>query len=331
MDMPVVTVITPTFNHEKYIAECIRSVQSQSFTDWEQIIVDDGSTDATRDCIALAEPDDRRRLIVQENKGIWRLAETYNVALGQARGKYVAILEGDDYWPVDTLKTLVTQMEQLGTEYAVVYGQVRTVGVRNGALIGTSRMPNDYARPEDFSHQIYTPAAGIPPQASLIRREALDQIGGFIQPASLPLVDRPTFLMLSLRWKFFHIRSELAYWRQHSSNVTSVYALQMAAGAIPWVDEFFDTIPAATAARLQVGRQRAVHIHRSIVFRMVGSYLQELQNERPLAQRWADVSGLARRHLAQWQVAALRLEMLYLKAGIDLRGVSFIKGLLTRL
>lgn len=331
MDRPVVTVITPTFNHERYIAECIRSVQSQTFADWEQIIVDDGSTDGTREAVAETGPDPRRRLIVQENKGIWRLAETYNVALSQAMGKYVAILEGDDYWPEDTLKILVTQMEQLGTAYAVVYGQARTIGVRSGSLVGTSRMPNEYERPEDFSHQIYTPVAGIPPQASLIRRDVLDQIGGFSQPPSLPLVDRPTFLILSLKWKFFHIKSELAYWRQHSSNVTSVYALQMAAGAIPWVNEFFDALPKTTAARLRVSRRATVRIHRSLVFRMVGSYLQELQNDRPLESRWADVEKYAIRYLARWQMAVLYLEIAYLRAGIDLRGLSFIKRLLDRL
>lgn len=47
MSSPLVTVLTPTYNHERFIGNCIRSVQAQTFNDWEQIIVDDGSTDGT--------------------------------------------------------------------------------------------------------------------------------------------------------------------------------------------------------------------------------------------------------------------------------------------
>jgi len=88
---PLVSIITPTYNHEKYIGDCIKSVQNQIYTNWEMIVISDGSTDETL-LIAqsFAEKDSRIRIFSQSNVGIFRLAETYNFALKQTRGTYIA-------------------------------------------------------------------------------------------------------------------------------------------------------------------------------------------------------------------------------------------------
>ena len=100
---PVVSIITPTYNHEGYIAQCIESVLSQTYPHWEQIIIDDGSSDRTGD-IASQYKDERIKYIRQNNRGIWRLGELYNEALRLAKGEYIAILEGDDFWPSNKLE-----------------------------------------------------------------------------------------------------------------------------------------------------------------------------------------------------------------------------------
>ena len=74
MKKPLVSIITPTYNHEKFIGQCIESVLSQTFSTWEQIIIDDGSTDGTLETIARYK-DKRIRYIWQENMGIWRLGK----------------------------------------------------------------------------------------------------------------------------------------------------------------------------------------------------------------------------------------------------------------
>src|SRR6267378_4285585 len=91
---PLVSIITATFNHEPFIASCIESVLGQSYSNWEQIIIDDGSTDKTADVIR-GYSDRRIRFIHQANHGIEALALTYNHALSQAKGEIIAILEGD--------------------------------------------------------------------------------------------------------------------------------------------------------------------------------------------------------------------------------------------
>lgn len=89
--MPTVTVVIPTRNNEKYILEAVESVLSQSFRDYELLVIDDGSTDGTR---RLLEPyRDRIRYHFQENQG---LAVARNVGLDLAEGEFVTYLDGDD-------------------------------------------------------------------------------------------------------------------------------------------------------------------------------------------------------------------------------------------
>ena len=96
---PLVSIITPTYNHEKYLAECINSVIGQTYADWEMIILNDGSTDRTLSTAASYQKSEGRiRVVNQENVGIFRLSETYNKGVGLSSGKYIAILEGDGLW-----------------------------------------------------------------------------------------------------------------------------------------------------------------------------------------------------------------------------------------
>src|ERR1700690_1726677 len=103
---PLVSVVTPTYNHERFIGPCIESLLGQSYPDWEQIIIDDGSTDDTGKIVSTYR-DSRIRYHSQANQGPFELAKTYNRALALARGELIAILEGDDYWPANKLATLI--------------------------------------------------------------------------------------------------------------------------------------------------------------------------------------------------------------------------------
>src|SRR5580693_8490765 len=88
----IITVLMPAYNAGKYIAEAIQSVLEQTFRGFELIIVNDGSTDNTRNII-LGFSDSRIRLIDQENLGI---AAALNTGLAAAQGKYIARFDADD-------------------------------------------------------------------------------------------------------------------------------------------------------------------------------------------------------------------------------------------
>jgi len=93
----LVSIITPTYNSEQFISDAIKSVQSQTYSDWEMIIVDDCSKDKTVDIIQNFMEDDHRIHLIQLNKnsgaGIAR-----NNAINVSKGRYIAFLDSDDLW-----------------------------------------------------------------------------------------------------------------------------------------------------------------------------------------------------------------------------------------
>src|SRR5437763_14589481 len=103
--MPTVSVIIPAFNAELYIGAAIQSVISQSFQDWDLIVVNDGSTDATPTIVSdFARRDPRIRLINQQNG---KLAKARNSGIAAASGEFIAFLDADDVWVPDKLEKQV--------------------------------------------------------------------------------------------------------------------------------------------------------------------------------------------------------------------------------
>lgn len=103
MKMPVISVVMPMYNSAQYIEQTIRSIQAQTFDDWELLIVDDCSTDGSAEIIEnFAATDKRIRLIrLKENVGA---AVARNTALDAVTGRYVAFLDADDEWRPEKLE-----------------------------------------------------------------------------------------------------------------------------------------------------------------------------------------------------------------------------------
>lgn len=90
-----ISLIIPVYNAEKYLERCIASIKNQTYNNYEVILVNDGSIDASeRICKEYQQEDDRVRYIYQENAGV---AEARNNGIRSARGKYIALLDNDDY------------------------------------------------------------------------------------------------------------------------------------------------------------------------------------------------------------------------------------------
>jgi glycosyltransferase involved in cell wall biosynthesis len=112
--VPAVSVIMPAFNVAPYVGDAIRSALAQTYTDFELIVVDDGSKDQTADVVRqLAREDRRINLVQQPNRG---LAGARNTALRAARGAFFALLDSDDLWEPDFLEE---QMAILGAHPGV--------------------------------------------------------------------------------------------------------------------------------------------------------------------------------------------------------------------
>ncbi len=112
MNSEKVSIITPCYNGAKYISETIDSVLSQTYTDWEMIIVDDGSKDNSADIIRnYAEKDDRIKLVQQENAGS---AAARNNGIRRAEGRYIALLDADDVWLPSFLEKQIEYLKNHG-------------------------------------------------------------------------------------------------------------------------------------------------------------------------------------------------------------------------
>ena len=112
---PVVSVVMPAYNTEKYIQEAVSSIEKQTLKDWELLVVDDCSTDQTYDILLkLAQEDARIRII--RNQTNCGAAMSRNIAFSQCSGKYVALLDSDDLWEPEKLEKQVMCAEKTGAD-----------------------------------------------------------------------------------------------------------------------------------------------------------------------------------------------------------------------
>ncbi|WP_353067119.1 glycosyltransferase family 2 protein [Arcanobacterium hippocoleae] len=110
---PLVSVLVPCYNTEKYLKECIDSILSQSLTNIEIICINDGSTDTTQQILEeYAKQDSRLTVINKENSGY---GAAMNCGLAAAKGEYIAILESDDFMEPDALTILTNAARQTNT------------------------------------------------------------------------------------------------------------------------------------------------------------------------------------------------------------------------
>ncbi len=222
---PLVTIVTPTYNHEKFLSQAIESVLAQTHQNWELCIVDDGSTDRTLE-IAESFSDPRIKVKHQENQGLSKLALTYNSALQMSTGELVAILEGDDYWPSNKLEIQVPDFEEDSVVlssglFQMVDTQGSPLRIKPDPLPRKAALMNDPIGISFFALLDTGSLTFTWPASTVVRRSTLETIGGFQQPSDMSIVDLPTFARFSLEGRFcFHDKEILGFWRRHPGSAT---------------------------------------------------------------------------------------------------------------
>ncbi len=112
----LVSIITPTYNSERFVADSIKSVQSQTYTNWELIIVDDASTDNTMNLISKYATKDHRIKIFQLSNNCGA-AVARNLAIEKAKGHYLAFLDADDLWLPQFIEKSISKIKTTGTPF----------------------------------------------------------------------------------------------------------------------------------------------------------------------------------------------------------------------
>lgn len=164
MNNPLVSIITPCFNQCKYLAEALDSVLAQTYSDWECIIINDGSTDDTEKIANEYVDRDRRfKYIYQENQGV---ISARNNAIRQSHGKYILPLDGDDRIAPTYLETAVQVLESDET-IKIVHGDVELFGESSGLY---------KLEPYSMPTQLITNCIS---NSSFYRRVDFDSVGGY--------------------------------------------------------------------------------------------------------------------------------------------------------
>lgn len=129
--MPTISVIIPVYNGQKTIKETIQSVLNQTFADWELIIVNDGSQDATLEIINSIN-DYRIKVFSYSNAGV---SSSRNRGIDQAQGEFISFLDADDLWTPDKLKEQLKALQENPQAALAIVG-----------LVGLINLVNSYVR-----------------------------------------------------------------------------------------------------------------------------------------------------------------------------------------
>jgi len=209
-----ISVIMPCYNAAAFVEEAVSCVMNQTYPDVELIVVDDGSTDGSADILhALAERyAPRIQLHFQDRQGPY---PARNLALKHARGGYVAFLDADDYWTPDALEKLATSLKDHQAD--ITYCGWQNVG--DGAPGTEPYIPPDYSEMDTAAEFLRT--CPWPIHAALVRREAIDAVGGFSERC-FSAMDYDLWLRLFAHTqKIVRIPEVMAFYRWHDKGQIS--------------------------------------------------------------------------------------------------------------
>ncbi|MCA1990877.1 MAG: glycosyltransferase [Coleofasciculus sp. S288] len=209
--MPTISVVIPAYNAERTILETIKSVQQQTFSDLEIIVINDGSTDRTLELLQSVQ-DERLKIFSYENGG---LPVARNRGISHATGEFIAFIDADDLWTPDKLELQLAALQQhpeAGVAYSWTYFKYEedeySYADESNFFEG-----NVYADllVRNFLHNGSNP---------LIRKRAIESVG-FFDPTLKSCEDWDYYLRLAAKWNFILVPKSQVIYRQSLSSMTS--------------------------------------------------------------------------------------------------------------
>jgi glycosyltransferase involved in cell wall biosynthesis len=209
--LPTVSIVMPCFNAATHLPDSVGSVLAQTMGDWELIVVDDGSTDASLVWLR-SQTDPRIRPLSQANQGV---SSARNAGLAVAHGVYVAFLDADDTWASDFLEKMRAALQNR-PDAVLAYCGWQNLGLPGGR--GAPFVPPDYETPAKAE----TLFAGCrwPIHAALVRREAVATAGGF-DPTLKNAEDYALWLRVATNAPIVRVPELLAFYHFHGNGQAS--------------------------------------------------------------------------------------------------------------
>jgi teichuronic acid biosynthesis glycosyltransferase TuaG len=209
---PLVSIIIPVFNGEKYLKECLESVCNQTYISWEIIAVNDGSTDNC-ECILQEYADKFSKKLIIISTGNKGVSNARNLALEYAHGKYIAFLDQDDLWLEHKLEIQVKIMEA-NNRIAFLYSNYYDLNMNDNTRIIANDVPQPSGRVfEQFLHQYPVALMTV-----MIRKTAYDEMVEKFDPHLRIAEEYDLFMRLLKDQEAAYIFDPLALYRIHSTN-----------------------------------------------------------------------------------------------------------------
>lgn len=205
---PLVTVYITNYNYARFLKQSIESVLNQTFKQYEILIIDDGSTDNSRDIIESYRGYSNIEIIYQQNKG---LNITNNIAMRSANGKYLMRLDADDFLVENALELMVSKLES-NPDIGLVFPDYYYVDAA-GNVTGEERRHN-------FEEEVSLydqPAHGA---CTMVRLSYLINVGGYNENFNCQ-DGYELWIKFISRYKVTNINTPLFYYRRHSNNLTN--------------------------------------------------------------------------------------------------------------
>ncbi len=215
----LVSVIIPTFNREAYLPVAVQSVVTQTFKNWELIIVDDNSTDDTFFSISDFLKDSRiSYYMLEKNYGSFGVSVARNYGIKRAIGKYIAFLDSDDYWLPSKLEKQMQFMTSRGYEIC----QTDELWIRKGKRVNPRKI---HKKISDDIFKKSLELCIVSPSAVVVKKEVFEDIGIFDE-SMRACEDYDLWLRASLKYKFGLLEEKLVVKRGgHDNQLSKLPAL----------------------------------------------------------------------------------------------------------
>jgi teichuronic acid biosynthesis glycosyltransferase TuaG len=219
INVPVVSVIMPAYNAAEYIQKAIDSIVAQTFTNWELIIIDDGSTDETGDIIARnVNKDNRIKSFYQINS---KQGKARNLGISNSRATYIAFLDSDDIWLSEKLSVQLNEIKNKDVD--LVFSDCY-VFYEDNDVDRTNKMNtlNMIFKGKE-AVELFLQCNRIPMLTVLAKRDKINQVKGFTENKNIPMAeDYHLWLkMLIEKCSFYGSNKILALYRVHDKSSTN--------------------------------------------------------------------------------------------------------------
>lgn len=208
MSSPLVSIIIPTFNREKELERALNSVLSQSYTNWEACIIDNNSSDNSINLINSYK-DSRLKIYMIQNHGI--IAASRNLGVQNAKGKYLAFLDSDDWWSTRKLEESIKFLEK--EDVGIIYHDMYIINKQNQKIFFKKTKSRDLYKP--IFNDLIVNGNTLITSSVVLRKDIFTKISGFNENKNyIAIEDYDAWLNLSINnEKFLKISEVLGfYW-----------------------------------------------------------------------------------------------------------------------